>query len=179
MNGVYCYKMFIRHNVIEAVIGAIVLVIAGYFLVYAYTSSQGGQIKGYALEARFDRIDGLNVGCDVKVSGVKVGNVQSVTIDPETYLAKVVLSVRDDVKVPNDTVAEIVSESLLGGKYIALVPGGSDTYLTAGQSLSHTQSSISFESLIGKYLFSSGDKGADDKKKDGVSGKSEKSPSPN
>lgn len=156
--------MFIRHNIIEAIIGAVVLVIAGFFLVFAYTSGQGGVIRGYPLEARFDRIDGLTVGGDVKIGGVKIGNVQSVSIDPETYLAKVTLSIRDDVKIPMDTVAEIISESLMGGKYIALVPGGSETYLGAGQNISHTQSSVSLEALIGKYLFSNADKGSDTSK---------------
>ena len=118
----------IQANMIEAVMGAIVLIIACFFLVFAYTSSKGGIYTGYPLTAQFDRIDGLTVGNDVRISGVKVGNISSVEIDPTTFLAKVVLTVREDLALPIDTAAEITSESLMGGKYIALVPGGDDVY---------------------------------------------------
>lgn len=141
-------------NMIEAVMGAIVLIIASFFLVFAYTSSKGGVSTGYPLVANFDRIDGLAVGNDVRISGVKVGRVLSVEIDPKTFLAHVILSVRNGLNLPSDTVAEIVSESLMGGKYIALVPGGDEKLLSAGEEITYTQSSVSFEALIGKYLFS-------------------------
>jgi len=142
---------------IEAVMGAIVLLIASYFLVFAYTSSKGGAYAGYSLVAKFDRIDGLLVGNDTRISGVKVGSVVSIDIDPETFLARVVLTVRNGLELPIDTVAEIVSESLMGGKYIALVPGGDKKTLAPGDKITYTQSSVSFEALIGKYLFSGKD----------------------
>jgi phospholipid/cholesterol/gamma-HCH transport system substrate-binding protein len=152
-------------NMIEAVMGAIVLIIASFFLVFAYTSSKGGVYAGYPLVANFDRIDGLAVGNDVRISGVKVGSVLNIEIDPKTFLAHVVLSVRNGLGLPTDTVAEIVSESLMGGKYIALVPGGDEKLLDSGEEISYTQSSVSFESLIGKYLFSSKN---DEKEEDGA-----------
>jgi phospholipid/cholesterol/gamma-HCH transport system substrate-binding protein len=148
---------------IEAVMGAIVLVIASYFLVFAYTSSKGGVYSGYPLVAKFDRIDGLLVGNDARISGVKVGNIVSINIDPKTFLASVVFTVREGLALPADTVAEIVSESLMGGKYIALVPGGDEKTLAPGDKITYTQSSVSFEALIGKYLFSG--KGGEDEEK--------------
>lgn len=146
-----------RTNMIEAVMGAIVLLIASYFLVFAYTSSKGGTYSGYHLTAKFDRIDGLLVGNDTRISGVKVGSVVSIDIDPKTFLARVVLTVRNGLELPIDTVAEIVSESLMGGKYVALVPGGDKKILAPGDKITYTQSSVSFETLIGKYLFSGKD----------------------
>lgn len=159
-----------RTNMIEAVMGSFVLVIACFFLVFAYTSSKGGVYSGYPLVAKFDRIDGLSVGNDVRVSGVKVGSILSIDIDPKTFLAQVVLTVRKGLNFPTDTVAEIVSESLMGGKYIALVPGGDEKPLEPGEEITYTQSAVSFESLLGKYLFSG--KGEDKEKE----GKAEKKP---
>lgn len=155
-----------RTNIIEAAMGAIVLIIASYFLVFAYTSSRGGSYSGYPLIAKFDRIDGLLVGNDARISGVKVGSIASIDIDPKTFLARVVFTVRKDLNLPIDTVAEIVSESLMGGKYIALVPGGDKKILAPGEKITYTQSSVSFETLIGKYLFS-GKSGEDEEKPKG------------
>ncbi len=152
-----------RVNMIEAVMGAIVLLIASYFLIFAYTSSKGGTYSGYPLVAKFDRIDGLLVGNDARISGVKVGSIVSIDIDSKTFLARVVFTVRKGLDLPIDTVAEIVSESLMGGKYIALVPGGDKKTLAPGEKITYTQSSVSFETLIGKYLFSA--KGGEDEEK--------------
>ena len=154
-----------RTNMIEAVMGAIVLIIASFFLIFAYTSSKAGVYAGYPLIAKFDRIDGLTVGNDVRISGVKVGNVTSIGVDPKTFLAHVTLTVRHDLQLPLDTAAEITSESLMGGKYIALVPGGEDTMLAPGEKITYTQSSVSLEALLGKYLFSSKDGNQEEKKK--------------
>jgi phospholipid/cholesterol/gamma-HCH transport system substrate-binding protein len=152
-----------RINIVEAVMGAIVLGIASFFLVFAYTTGKGGVYTGYPLIAKFDRIDGLSVGNDVRISGVKVGNVMSITIDPKTYLAQVEFTVRNGLTLPVDTVAEITSESLMGGKYVALVPGGNESTLAPGDKITYTQSSVSFEALIGKYLFSGKEKEEDNK----------------
>jgi phospholipid/cholesterol/gamma-HCH transport system substrate-binding protein len=146
-----------RNNLLEALMGAIVLTVAAIFLGFAYTSSQTSAIGGYHLRASFNRIDGLNIGGDVKLSGVKVGTITKIDIDPQSYQAIATFSVRSDLLIPDDSSAEITSESLLGGKYLALVPGGSESYLEDGQSVEYTQSSLSFESLISKFLLSQGD----------------------
>jgi phospholipid/cholesterol/gamma-HCH transport system substrate-binding protein len=96
----------------------------------------------------------LGVGADVRVAGVKVGTVDSATIDPKTYQAVVGLTVRDDLKLPKDSSAVITSESLLGGKYLALSPGGDDAMLQPGQTITITQGSINIEELLGKFIFS-------------------------
>jgi phospholipid/cholesterol/gamma-HCH transport system substrate-binding protein len=150
-------------NVIETITGTIVLIIAGIFMWFAYTGSGLTQPKGYPLFAKFERVDGLNVGSDVKISGVKVGTVSNQYLDPQTFLAKVEFSVDSSVKVPVDSIAEIVSDGLMGGKYLALVPGGSDENIAAGGLVTHTQASVSLESMIGQLIFSKDDK----KKEDG------------
>lgn len=143
-----------RRNFAEVLIGAVVLLVAAGFLAYAIAHSGRSATSGYQLYARFDNIDGLSVGTDVRVAGVKVGTVDSAVIDPKTYQAVVGLTVRDDLRLPKDSSAVITSESLLGGKYLALAPGGDETMLQPGQDITITQGSINIEDLLGKFIFS-------------------------
>jgi phospholipid/cholesterol/gamma-HCH transport system substrate-binding protein len=143
-----------RGNVIETVMGAVVLVVAALFLVFAYKTSQLRQVPGYHVTAEFEHIDGIHQGSDVRISGIKIGSVVSEILDPKTYLATITLSVEPSVQLPDDTVAEIVSASLLGDKYLSLVPGGSDKMIPAGGKIKYTQSSVSLEHLIGQMIFS-------------------------
>ncbi|MDW8443419.1 MAG: outer membrane lipid asymmetry maintenance protein MlaD [Acetobacteraceae bacterium] len=143
-----------RRSVAEVVAGAVVLAVAGVFLVYAVTHTGRSLGPGYDLVAKFDRIDGIGPGADVKVSGVKVGSVVAQRLDPETFLAVVTMRIDPAVRLPVDTSAEITSESLLGGRYIALVPGGSDRMLAPGAVIEATQSAVSLEALLGRFIFS-------------------------
>jgi phospholipid/cholesterol/gamma-HCH transport system substrate-binding protein len=143
-----------KGNMIEAVMGAVVLIVAAVFLVFAYDTSQVRAVSGYTLSADFQRIDGINAGGDVRISGIKVGSVTSETLDPKTYLATVKMSIDPTVKLPDDTVAEIISAGLLGDKYVSLVPGGSDKMIPAGGTIKYTQASVSLENLIGQTIFS-------------------------
>jgi phospholipid/cholesterol/gamma-HCH transport system substrate-binding protein len=143
-----------RHGIAETLTGAIVLAVALIFLAYAVAHSGRTAGSGYTLQARFDHIDGLAVGGDVRIAGVKVGTVTDERIDPKTFDAIVSMSVRDDIHLPKDTGASITSESLLGGKYISLSPGGDETALKPGQTITVTQSSVSLEELLGKFIFS-------------------------
>jgi phospholipid/cholesterol/gamma-HCH transport system substrate-binding protein len=163
-----------RHGVAEVLTGALVLLVAVAFLAFAVAHSGRTAGSGYDLQARFDHIDGLNVGGDVRLAGVKVGTVTSERIDPKTFSAVVTLTVRDDIKLPKDSGASITSESLLGGKYISLSPGGDDADLKPGQTITVTQSSVSLEELLGKFIFSvtSLNGGKSDGKTDGGSASS-------
>ncbi|MBL0942225.1 MAG: outer membrane lipid asymmetry maintenance protein MlaD [Alphaproteobacteria bacterium] len=145
-----------NHNIIETFVGAIVIIVAGFFLVFAYSSSHI-DTNGYSLNAKFDRIDGLNVGSDVRISGVKVGTVTHQSIDPTTFLATITFTVDPTLKLPKDTSAEIVSAGLLGGKYLALIPGGTDEFLSEGNEIIYTQASVSLEAMIGQLIFSKKD----------------------
>lgn len=143
-----------RRNVAEILAGALVLAVAAVFLFYAVTHSGRSFTQGYALTAKFDRIDGLPQGADVRLSGVKIGSVVDQRIDRETYLAVVTMQIDPGIQLPVDTSAEITSESLLGGRYIALVPGGADRMLAAGDVIEATQSAVSLEALLGRFIFS-------------------------
>lgn len=145
-----------RRNWTEVLIGAVVLLVAAGFLWYAVAHAGQGRASGYQLYARFDHIDGLTIGSDVRVAGVKVGSVDSEKLDPKTYQAVVGFTVADDVKLPKDSSAVITSESLLGGKYLALAPGGDEQMLKPGQTVTITQGSINIEELLGKFIFSAG-----------------------
>ncbi len=143
-----------QRNFAETLTGAVVLVIAGGFLAFAIAHSGERTGRGYPLTARFQRIDGLGVGSDVRVAGVKVGSVTATTIDPKTFEAVVTLTVAHDIKLPTDSGAVITSDGLLGGKYLALSPGGDEHDLAPGGVIKITQSSINIEDLLGKFVFS-------------------------
>jgi phospholipid/cholesterol/gamma-HCH transport system substrate-binding protein len=139
---------------IETVLGAVVLVVAALFLFFAYTTSQVRAVAGYQVSAEFDRIDGIRDGSDVRIAGVKVGSVIGAKLDPKTFLATLRISIAPEYKLPDDTVAEIVSSSLLGDKYMALVPGGSDKIIPPGGRIKYTQAPASLENLIGQMIYS-------------------------
>src|SRR5919202_485703 len=140
----------------EVLSGAIVLAVAAVFLGYAvlHSGRGAGAAEGMTLHANFDRIDGLANGADVRIAGVKVGTVTDSRINPETFAAELTMKVDRSLKLPVDTSAEITSEGLLGGKYVSLVPGGSDRMLADGGRITETQGSVSLESLLGRFIFS-------------------------
>lgn len=140
----------------EIAAGAVVIAVAAVFLAYAVLHSGRGSVggDGMVLHASFDRIDGLANGADVRIAGVKVGTVTASGIDPRTFAADLTLRVDRTLKLPVDTSAEVTSEGLLGGKYISLVPGGSDKLLADGGKITETQGSVSLESLLGRFIFS-------------------------
>lgn len=139
----------------EVMTGAMVLLAAGVFLVYAILhGGRAPQTAGIMLSAQFDRVDGLNQGADVKIGGVKIGSVSDLRIDPRTFQAVVTIRIRSDLSLPTDSSAEISSEGLLGGKYVSIVPGGADRLLIDGGRITETQGSVSLESLLGRFIFS-------------------------
>lgn len=142
-----------KRNVIETVLGAVVLLVAGFFLAFAYNSADLRPVAGYKITARFNAVDGLTVGSDVRVGGVKIGSVVGQSIDLESYQAVVVMSLRPDISLPDDSVASVSSEGLLGGKYIRLDPGGSEKHLVDGSELTETKDIVSLEEMLGKVIF--------------------------
>ena len=133
----------------ETILGAIVAAIAVGFLGFAVTrAGNANAAGGYDLWARFQRVDGINVGADVRISGVKVGAVSKVGIDPETYYAKVTMTVDPTVKLPDDSSARISSDGLLGGAYVSLEPGGAEAMLPKGGEILNTQGSVDILSVL-------------------------------
>jgi phospholipid/cholesterol/gamma-HCH transport system substrate-binding protein len=153
-----------RRNMIETVMGAVVLVVAAFFIVFAYSKAEVGTVDGYEIRAKFDRIDGIRPGSDVRMSGIKIGTVTTSILDPRTYLAVVRMTIRNDIKVPDDTSIAVSSDGLLGDKFLALSPGGSEAMLKPGGEILTTQGSIDLMALVGQMIFSQTGKNADDKK---------------
>ena len=140
-----------RHNLVETLMGAVVLAAAGAFIAFAYTNTDIRTVSGYEITARFDRIDGLTLGADVRLSGIKVGTVVGEELDKKTYYAIVRFTVENSVRLPEDTVAKITTEGLLGTHYLALSPGASDVMLKAGDEIVDTQGSVDLMTLISKF----------------------------
>jgi phospholipid/cholesterol/gamma-HCH transport system substrate-binding protein len=140
-------------NLIETIMGAVVLAVAGFFLVFAYTHADLKKVEGYEVTASFSSVGGLDTGADVKINGIKVGTVQSQALDPQTFNAVVKLSISDSLKLPSDTVASIGSDGLLGGKFVKLEPGRSKTTLAPGSALAKTKDHKSIEEMVGELIF--------------------------
>ncbi len=145
-------------NVVETLIGAVVLVVAGFFLYFSYDKADVGTVEGYSLTAKFDKVDGVKVGSDVMLAGIKVGTVTDESLDTKEYLAVLQLSLASDVQLPDDSVIKIASDGLLGGKYLSIDPGGSEDYLEAGDEIRFTQGAVDLTELIGKAIYSGGGK---------------------
>lgn len=143
-----------KRSVIETVLGAVVLVVASVFLVFSYNTADVKKVSGYEISADFSGIGGLAVGDEVQISGVKIGSVIGVELDPGTYLAHVRMSIEPGVEIPEDTAALISSESLMGGKYLQLEPGGSEDMLANGGRVQYTQAPQNLEQLLGQFIFS-------------------------
>ena len=142
-------------NLIETLMGAVGRVVAGLFLIFAYSTTNVRPVRGYTVTAKFERVDGLNTGSDVRLSGIKVGTVVDQKLEPNTYLAVVTMSIDSHVKVPIDTVVQITSEGLLGSNFVALVPGAEEKVVQPGGELRFTQAPINLVQLLGKFIFSS------------------------
>ena len=141
-------------NLVETLIGAVVLVVASVFLWFAYSMGGLKTVDGYTLVGKFDRIDGLAEGSDVRLSGIKIGTVTKEEIDPQTYLAVVTMSIKPEIKLPTDSSAQVASDGLLGDKYLTLQPGGAEEMLKPGGEIEHTQGSVDIVSLVGRLIFS-------------------------
>lgn len=148
-----------HRNLIETLMGAVVLGVAGLFLAFAYTTADIGGSGGYEVHAEFNTVGGLKVGNDVRLSGIKVGTVVDQRLNPETYLANVTLSIDPAVKLPADSSASISSEGLLGGNFVDLAPGGDTTVLKPGERIRYTQDAVDLMQLLGRFIFAPGPAG--------------------
>lgn len=145
-------------NRLEVLVGALVLAAAAAFFVYAgQNSGLGGSGDTYPLKASFRSVQGISAGSDVKLAGVKVGTITSMTLNPTTYFADVVVDIDKDILLPTDTAILISSEGLLGGNFVELVPGGMPDNLAPGDEIEDTQGAISLVQLLMKFVGGSSD----------------------
>ena len=140
------------NNIAEAVIGAVVVATAVSFALYAGRSSGSGAGRdSYTLLANFRSVEGISVGTDVRLAGIKVGSVTGLELDPDDYQVQANFSVRKDLRIPDDSDVKIGSEGLLGGSFLELTPGASEYMLEPGDEVVNTQSSISLLNLLMKF----------------------------
>lgn len=152
-------------NYFEMIVGTFVVVCASWFLFGSIQSAKVGKNNsGYFITAKFDDSDGIESGSDVKVSGVKVGTVQSNNIDKNDYRSVVKFRVMDDLKLPLDSSAKIASSGLLGERYLEITPGSDSEIIIDGGEILFTQSSLNLEELMGKAVFGATGKNDDEKR---------------
>ena len=144
-----------HRNTLETVMGAIVLLAAAGFVALAYKAADVKGSGGYEITAEFGSTGGLSVGDDVRISGIKVGQITAQQLDPITYVAKVSMAIEPTIKIPSDSSARITAASLLGGNYLELMPGAATDTLGAGAVIYDTRDPISLSDLLGKAVFSS------------------------
>ncbi len=144
----------------EVLTGAVVLAAAvGFFLYAADVTGQGGGSDRDSYHASFTSVEGVSVGTDVRMGGVKVGTVTSLELDPLTFRAEAKFTVDSVLKLPEDTAVLISSEGLLGGNFVELLPGGSPFELDPGAEIENTQSSVSLVQLLLRFVTGEGDAG--------------------
>jgi phospholipid/cholesterol/gamma-HCH transport system substrate-binding protein len=141
-------------NAVETVMGAVVLAVAVLFVSFAYSSAEFRGVHGYPVSAKFDHIDGIRDGGDVRLSGIKIGTIDQTELDPKTFQAVVHMTIDNAVELPADTVATITSSGLLGDKFLQLVPGNDDKTIPSGGQIRFTQAPINLESMLGQIVFS-------------------------
>jgi phospholipid/cholesterol/gamma-HCH transport system substrate-binding protein len=146
-------------NLIETVMGAAVIAVAVLFVVLAYSSATVRAVDGYTLDAHFNRVDGLNIGSDVRLGGIKVGTVSELSLNTQTYQAVASLSIASDIEIPVDSTARILAEGLLGGSYVDIQVGGDFETLEPGQRFEYTTDPVNLVDLLGRFVFSGNDSG--------------------
>lgn len=144
-----------REKIFEVIVGVLVLVVAGLFFYVSYSRTTIPTSGVYNLRAFFDKVDGLAVGSDVRISGIKVGSVTELSVDADNFMAVVDFSIADRFKLPKDSAANISSDGLFGGKHLSITPGGQIDVLSPGETIDNTTGSMNLESLVSKFIFSS------------------------
>ncbi len=151
-----------KQNFLETIVGAVVIALAGYFLYYAVHAQGREKAGGYELLAHFSDVEGLAPGSAVRISGVTVGRVGKIVLDPNTFEATVHLEIAPEYtgKLSRDTMASIASPGLIGDNFMSLIPGNLDDKLKGGDVITDTQSPPSLTALLGQVIFNAGGKNA-------------------
>lgn len=138
----------------EAIIGFVVILISGLFVFHILELSKTQNIESSSTKiyAKFMNIDGIKSGTDVKIGGLKVGYVKNLEIKKENFQILVSVIIRDDIKIPVDSVLAVASSGIFGSKYLAIRPGFEETYIKNGEFFENTQSSMNLEDLISKFV---------------------------
>ena len=149
-----------QRSMLESLMGAVVLLSAVAFLLLAYEAADLRGSDGYEIEAEFGATGGLSVGDDVRISGIKVGQIARQELDPVTYVARIVIALDPQIQIPADSSARITAASLLGGNYLELMPGADLEMLQPGDVIYDTRDPVSLTDLLGKAVFAAGGDGS-------------------
>lgn len=144
---------------VETIMGIVVVVVAAFFLFFAYKVSDLQVVKGYDVTAKFLKVGGLNVGSDVRINGIKVGTVIGQKLDNQDYIADVKMSIAPDIKLPKDSVAAIVGDGLVGDKFVKIEPGKDSEMLQNGDIIANTKDFKTMEDMVGEIIFMVTDNG--------------------
>jgi phospholipid/cholesterol/gamma-HCH transport system substrate-binding protein len=141
-------------TITEIVVGAAVVAVAAGFFVYAGSTAGGlsGGAGAYELTASFRSAEGIGVGTEVRLAGVRVGTVTGLELDAETFRAETTFNLADSIELPDDSAIAISSEGLLGGTFVEIIPGGSPFVLGPGDAIVDTQSSVSLITLLMRFV---------------------------
>jgi len=146
------------HNKTEILVGGVVLAVAAGFLIFAaQITGLSGSSSSYPLTASFRSMEGVNVGTDVRLAGVKIGSVDEIKLNTETFRADTIIAIDNGVEIPDDSAISISSEGLLGGNFVEIIPGGSPFMLDEASEIEDTQSAVSLVSLLLKFVSGSGE----------------------
>jgi phospholipid/cholesterol/gamma-HCH transport system substrate-binding protein len=137
---------------LELAVGALVSLSAAVFLVFAFTGGGLFNGAGYSVVAKFRQIDGISVGSAIHLAGIKIGEVSKLGFDAERNQAVVTMRLRSDVQLPEDTAAQIVTDGLLGPKFVKLEPGGADEIIPPGGRLQYVQDGLIIERILQKLI---------------------------
>ena len=149
-----------QRSMLETVMGAVVLLAAVAFLSFAYEAANLRGSNGYEVVAEFGATGGLSVGDDVRISGIKVGQITDQQLDLVTYVARIVIALDPQIQIPADSSARITAASLLGGNYLELLPGAEIDMLQPGDVIYDTRDPVSLTDLLGKAVFAAGSDGS-------------------
>ena len=145
---------------VETIMGAVVILVAGFFAYFAYNVSDLKVVKGYEVTANFLKVGGLNIGSDVMINGIKIGTVIGQQLDTTSYSANVRMSLSSDINLPVDSVVSIESAGLVGDKYIKIIPGQSKVFLKDGDLIQNTKDFKTLEDMVGEIIFMVTDDGS-------------------
>ena len=143
-----------RRGSLETAVGALVIVIAVIFAIFTFKVTDYGRETGYLLFAEFNHVGSIKTGSDVRVGGIPVGKVTELSLNPETFKARISLDIESKYNFPLDTAVTIRSEGLLGGSFVEIVPGGMDGNLQPNDEIEFTQDAVDMLQLLGKFMFS-------------------------
>jgi phospholipid/cholesterol/gamma-HCH transport system substrate-binding protein len=150
-------RSVLREHGAEALIGLLVVLIAVWFGWYAFQRTGGGRVaNAIQVTALFPNATGITPGTDVRVAGIKIGQVSAVKLDPKSFQAEVALAIDPNAKLPDDSAAAVASEGILGGTYMNILPGGSSTPFKNGDTIVDTQGSVDLMSMVGQFINKSG-----------------------